>query len=160
MVKTLVCTLIFNSLTLSAMAAWGEVQRESFEVIVSIPSADFYVLPVDPQLVQREQRLPFNTVTSQLSPLRAFFDVKNANGAIGARLGEEAYLSNGRDRIDLRVTFNKVELTLDSVQVVSAAQARPGQRVGLEIAAIKPADDYLPGEYLGTVHMMFDAIAP
>jgi hypothetical protein len=160
MLKTLVHTLIFNILALSGMAAWGEVQRETFELSVSIPTVNFYVLPLDPQLVQREQRLPFNTVTSQLSPLRAFFEVKNVNGAIGARLGEEAYLSNGRDRIDLRVRFNKVELTLDSVQVVSAAEARPGQRVGLEIAAIKPAGDYLPGEYFGTVHMVFDAIAP
>ena len=160
MVKTLVHTLIFNILTLLGMSAWGEVQRETFELFVTIPTANFYVLPVDPQLVQREQRLLFDTVTSQLSPLRALFEVKNINGAIGARLGEEAYLSNGRDRIDLRVKFNNVELTRDSALVVSAAEARPGQRVGLEIAAIKPPDDYLPGEYFGTVHMMFDAIAP
>jgi hypothetical protein len=160
MVKTLLFALLFNLLALSSMAVWGAVERETFEVYVNIPTAEFYVLPVDPQLVQREQRLPYNTVTSELSPLRADYDVKNINGSIGARLGEDAYLSNGHDRIDLRVKFNDIALTLDSAQVVSAAQARPGQRVGLEIAAIKPGTGYRPGAYYGTVHMVFDAIAP
>ena len=56
--------------------------------------------------------------------------------------------------------FNDVELSLDSTQVVSANDARPGRQVRLEIAAIKPADEYVPGDYYGTVHMVFDAVAP
>ncbi|MCJ8205589.1 CS1 type fimbrial major subunit [Pseudomonas sp. RGM2987] len=149
-----------TALILPWASAWGAVERETFELYVTIPTADFYVLPLDPQLVQREQRLPFSTITSDLIPLRATYEVKNSNGSIGARLGEEAYLSNGRERIDLRVRFNGVELTLDSAQVVTAIDARPGRQVPLEIAAIKPADDYKPGDYYGTVHMVFDATAP
>ena len=147
-------------LGLSASRVEAAVERETFEVYVTIPTADFYVLPVDPQLVQREQRLAFNPVSSQLATLRAPFDVKNIGGAIGARLDQEAYLSNGTDRVDLRVTFNNVELSLTQSEVVASADARPGKRVGLEIAAIKPVDDYRPGNYYGTVHMVFDAIAP
>lgn len=127
---------------------------------VNIPSANFHVLPVDPNLVLREQRLPYNPSIEELNPLRALYDVKNANGAIGARLGELAYLTDGRERIDLRVTFNNVELNLQSRQVVSASEAGAGKVVNLEIAAIKPADGYWPGRYHGTVHMVFDAIAP
>lgn len=145
---------------LPASQALAAVERETFEVFVTIPTADFYVLPVDPLLVQREQQMAYNPVTSELDPLRAPFDVKNIGGAIGARLDQEAFLSNGTDRIDLRVTFNAVELGLTQSEVVSTADARPGKRVGLEIAAVKADDDYRPGHYYGTVHMVFDAIAP
>jgi hypothetical protein len=160
MFKTLIQPLAFTALILPWLPAWGAVERKTFEVYVTIPTADFYVLPLDPQLVQREQRLLFSTITSDLVPLRAIYEVKNTTGAIGARLGEEAYLSNGRERIDLRVKFNDVVLSLDSTQVVSAIDARPGRQVRLEIAAIKPGDEYVPGDYYGTVHMVFDAVAP
>ena len=157
-VAALIVLVIVLGLSVSRVEA--AVERETFEVYVTIPTADFYVLPVDPQLVQREQRLAYNPVSSQLATLRAPFDVKNIGGAIGARLDQEAYLSNGTDRVDLRVTFNNVELSLTQSEVVASADARPGKRVGLEIAAIKPVDDYRPGNYYGTVHMVFDAIAP
>lgn len=160
MFKTLTPILSIATLMPLGMAAHAALERETFEVSVTIPTADFYVLPVDPQLVQRTQILAYNTVTSQLSSLRALFDVKNVGGSIAGRLGDEAYLSNGTDRIDLRVTFNGVELTLDQSELVSIADARPGKRVNLEIAAIKPPDDYLPGQYFGTVHMLFDAVLP
>ncbi|ROM67067.1 adhesin [Pseudomonas brassicacearum] len=160
MSKTLLRPLALTALMLPWVAAWGAVERETFELHVTIPTVDFFVLPLDPQLVQREQRLPFSSITGELSALRATYEVKNTTGAIGARLAEEAYLSNGRERIDLRVTFNNVELTLDSTQVVTALEARPGRQVPLEIAAIKPGDGYRPGDYYGTVHMVFDAVAP
>ncbi|WP_260959281.1 fimbrial protein [Pseudomonas citri] len=160
MSKTLLCPLAMTALMLPWVAAWGAVERETFELHVTIPTIDFYVLPLDPQLVQVEQRLSFNSITSDLRPLRATYEVKNTNGAIGARLAEEAYLSNGRERIDLKVTFNDIELTQDSNQVVSAIEARPGRQVPLEIAAIKPGDGYRSGAYYGTVHMVFDAVAP
>ncbi|MBO1541376.1 CS1 type fimbrial major subunit [Pseudomonas sp. OA65] len=161
MFKTLVRPLALTVLVLPCASAWGAVERETFEVYVTIPTVDFHVLPLDPQLVQREQRLPFSTITGELTPLRATYEVKNSNGAIDARLAQEAYLSNGHDRIDLRVSFNNVQLSLDSTPVVSAGEARPGRHVPLEIAAIRPAgENYKPGDYYGTVHMVFDAVAP
>ncbi|NWC75150.1 adhesin [Pseudomonas sp. P7759] len=160
MYKILALVILVIVLGLSVSQLEAAVERETFEVSVTIPTADFYVLPVDPQLVQREQKLAYNPVTSQLAPLRAPFDVKNVGGAIGARLDQEAFLFNGTDRVALRVMFNEVELGLTQSEVVSTADARPGKRVGLEIAAIKPDDDYRPGHYFGTVHMVFDAIAP
>ena len=160
MYKVVALVFLMIVLGLSVATVESAVERETFEVSVTIPTADFYVLPVDPQLVQREQKLAYNPVSSQLAALRARFDVKNVGGAIGARLDQEAFLFNGTDRINLRVTFNEVELGLAQSEVVSGADARPGKRVGLEIAAIKPDDDYRPGHYFGTVHMVFDAIAP
>lgn len=162
-VKTMInarALVAFITVGLLSAPGWAAVERETFEVYVNIPTPQFYVLPVDPQLVQREQPLHYNPVASELSSLRAPFDVKNVGGAIGARLDAEPYLYNGTDRIDLRVTFNGQELSLDHTEVVSTLEANPGQRVHLEIAAIKPEDDYRPGRYFGTVHMVFDAIAP
>lgn len=158
--------MLRNSLTAgllaiaSALAPVALAARfvEQFEVSVTIPAASFFVLPVDPQLLAREQRLNWNLATSTLSPLRAHFDVKNINGGINARLSERAYLSNGRDEIDLNVAFNKVPLSLDSQPVVD--DARPGRRVMLEIAAVQGEERFAAGDYHGTVHMIFEAMSP
>ena len=56
--------------------------------------------------------------------------------------------------------FNQVPLTLDSTEVVGAEVARTGTRAELEIAAIQPDDGYQGGSYYGTVHLMFDFLAP
>ncbi|WP_248731139.1 CS1 type fimbrial major subunit [Pseudomonas sp. MWU13-2517] len=160
MIKTLTGAALSSVCLLTATHAWSAVERETFEVFVQIPTADFYVLPVDPQVVQREQSLPYNPVSSELSPLRAQFEVKNIGGAIGARLEELPFLYNGWNRIDLRVTFNQQELGLERTEVVSSTDAKPGKRVALEIAAIKPSGDYRPGSYYGTVSLIFDATAP
>lgn len=141
-------------------AVQAAVEREIFEVSVTIPTAEFYVLPVDPQFVQTEQTMAYNPVSSELVPLRAPFDVRNVGGAIGARLDQAPFLYNGVRSIDLRVKFNGVELGLGQAEVVTSVDARPGKRVFLDIAAVKPEDDYRPGRYYGTVHLVFDAIAP
>jgi hypothetical protein len=118
------------------------------------------VLPVSPGFLEREQSLNWNPVTSTLSSLRENFDVKNSTGGINARLGYVPYLFNGRDRIDLRVTFNGEVLELTDTLVVQEADAKAGQRVPLEIAALEPAGGYQAGEYYGNVQIVFDALRP
>ncbi|WP_268946205.1 hypothetical protein [Pseudomonas gessardii] len=41
-----------------------------------------------------------------------------------------------------------------------ADEARAGKRVLLEIAAVEPPDGYVPGDYFGSVHLIFDALLP
>lgn len=153
-------TFLSMFLMFSSSTSWGVIERETFDVSVAVPLVNFHVSPVDPQLVERPQYLPYNHITDEIGPLRALFNVKNAHGAIDGRLGEQAYLSNGRERIDLRVTFNNVQLDLQPRQVVSDFDAGIGKIVNLEVTAIKPAAGYSPGRYQGTVHMVFDALAP
>ena len=74
MFKTLLRTLLFTALTLPGLPAWAALERETFELFVTIPTIDFHVLPVDPQLVEREQPMLFSTLTSGLLPLRANYD--------------------------------------------------------------------------------------
>ncbi|MEB0044986.1 MULTISPECIES: CS1 type fimbrial major subunit [unclassified Pseudomonas] len=158
-------TLVWNVLALGALvlvscSVMAIREEQTFHVSVTIPTNEFYVLPVDPAFLEREQALAWNTVTGELSPLRAFFDVKNASGSVSARLVDDPFLFNGRERIDLQVRFNGHLLSLLDTSVVDEQQARVGQRVRLEIAAVKPAEGYIPGQYYGTAHLMFDAVNP
>jgi hypothetical protein len=149
-------------LTLSSAYAYAVMERETFEVSVSIPTAEFHVLPVDPGWMGHEQKLHWNLATDELGSLRKQFDVKNTHGAIAARLSEEPYISNGRevDNIALAVMFNRIKLTVDNAQVITASEANIGKRVELLVAAIKPDDGYKPGDYFGSVHLIFEALAP
>ena len=160
MFKLLTRLLVLTALVFTAGYARAIEERHAFDVSVTIPVHEAYVLPSEPDWMGQEQELAWNLVTSQLSRLRKNFDVKNLSGGVAARLGAEPYLFNGRYRIDLRVLFNQVPLTLDSTEVVNAAEAQVGRRAELEIAAIEPDEGYKPGEYYGTVHIVFDFLAP
>ena len=157
-------TLVTLSLALLSLSGTVNAitERETFEVSVTIPSAEFYVIPSEPDWIHQEQVLPFNPVSGRLTPLRKNFDVKNTYGGIAARLSDEPYLSNGRDsdNIPLVVTFNSKRLTVDADEVVSELDGRLGKRVGLEVAAAEVPEGYKPGSYYGSVHMIFEALAP
>ena len=141
--------------------ALGIQERYSFDVSVTIPVQEAYVLPSEPDWMGREQVFAWDLATSRLGRLRKNFDVKNLNGGVSARLGEAAYLSNNtQGRIDLQVLFNRIPLTLDSTPVVSAQLAQVGTRAELEISPIEPPGGYSGGEYYGTVHLLFDFPAP
>lgn len=135
-------------------------ERHSFDVSVTIPIEEAYVLPSEPDWMGHDQVLTWDLATARLGGLRKNFDVKNINGGVTARLGDMPYLLSGRNRIDLQVLFNRVPLTLDSTQVLNADEARAGRRAELEISAIEPQDGYKGGDYYGTVHLMFDFPAP
>lgn len=162
MFKTSMTVISMVWLTLASACAFAIVERETFEVSVTIPTAEFYVLPVDPDWMGREQKLNWDLTAQELSPLRKHFDVKNSNGGITARLIEEPYLSNGRDvdNIALEVRFNRIKLTVHDTAVISETDGKAGKRVELLIAAVKPPDGYQPGEYYGSVNMIFEALAP
>ena len=148
---------LFSALSFSALAAREEAV---FQVSVKVPTSDFYVLPLNPGFLEREQTMRWNPVTETLSALREPFDVKNVLGAVDAYLAYAPVLFNGRDNIALKVTFNQQELGLAAVRVVPEDEARVGKRVLLEIAAQKPDDGYLPGQYFGNVQIIFDALRP
>ncbi|WP_339532050.1 CS1 type fimbrial major subunit [Pseudomonas mucidolens] len=135
-------------------------ERHAFDVSVTIPEIEAYVLPSEPDWMGREQTLAWDLVKSRLSPLRKDFDVKNLNGGVAARLGDTPYLLSGTDRIDLQVLFNKVPLNLSSTEVINANEARIGRRAALDIAAIEPEGGYKAGDYYGTVHIVFDFLVP
>lgn len=156
------CVGVPTSIHPSAFAAQ---EKHIFEVSVDIPTLGFYVIPSETDWIHREQTLPWNIHTSTLGGLRKHFDVKTDSSAIEARLESFPYLSSGgdsRDNIVLRVSFNGKELSHDLMpqQVVSVEEAMAGSRVPLEIQPREQAGGYKPGEYYGTVNIVFNVAAP
>jgi hypothetical protein len=151
-------------LTLISASAYAAREEHTFEVSVDIPTLGFYVIPAESNWIHLEQQLAWNRGTSTLGGLRKNFDVKHDTSAIQARLESEPYLSNGfeEQNIHLRVSFNGKELSHDPQprEVVSAFEARAGGRFPLQIQPIIPAGGYKPGNYYGTVHLVFLAAAP
>ena len=145
------------TLTLWMLAGYAIREEKTFEVTVSIPTPDFYVLPNDPGFLEREQKMGWDINRKTLLPLSTSFDVRNANGGITARLGHDPVLSSGSELINLDVRFNNQLLTLNDTQVVTESEAKAGLRVPLKIEAIEPQDGFVGGEYFGSVQIIFDA---
>lgn len=148
-------------MSLSAMAAREE---HTFELSLLVPTRSFYVVPAEAGWIQRPQILPWLRELSRLGSLRKYFDVRHDTSAVEARLELPPYLSNGHsaDDIPLRVRFNGVELphSLQPMEVVNAADAAVGSRVLLEIEPQQPPGGYRPGDYYGSVLLLFNAKAP
>lgn len=151
---------ITASLALWMQAGFAARTEQLFEVTVSIPTADFYVLPVDSRFLEQEQRMEWHLSRETLQPLRALFDVRNESGGITARLASEPKILSGNDLISLSVTFNNQLLSLTDSLVVAESEAKIGARVPLAIDAIVPQNGFRPGEYYGSVSIIFDATTP
>ena len=164
MTKKLICGILAVASFYASPSTYAAREVHQFEVFVTIPTQAFYVIPSDPDWIHREQQLPWNLSASTLGGLRKYFDVKNEAGSIEARLEGRPYLSNGNDAHDigLRVLFNgRVLSERESSEVVSLVEAAPGKRVLLEIIPMSPADGvYKPGNYFGSVNMIFNAVMP
>lgn len=152
--------MLLAMLGLVCSEAFAVREEHTFDVSIQIPGNDFYVLPVNPVFLERDQRMHWNTVTRTLAPLREHFDVKNISGGVTARLGAVPSLFNGADSIALSVSFNGHLLGLTETTVVAEEQARVGLRVPLVITAVEPEGGYLAGEYYGSVQLVFDALRP
>lgn len=151
-------------IALMSIPAWAVREELNFEVFLTIPSRAFYVIPAESDWIHRPQRLLWDYNTSTLRGLRKSFDVRHDSSAIEARLESTGRLSNGRlgEEILLHVKFNGVVLSADvrPREVLSQAEAAVGKRVLLEIDPIKPLGGFKPGDYDGTVMLLFNAKAP
>jgi hypothetical protein len=158
-------TIVFSlaGAMLGSVEAFAAIEKHTFEVSVTVPTLAFYVLPADPDWIHREQRLPWNVMTSTLGSLRKSFDVKNEAGSIEARLESRPYLSNGTAAHDiaLAVLFNGRLLSeRESIEIVDRDEAALGKRVLLEIVPVPPDGVYKPGDFFGSVNMIFNAVMP
>ena len=155
---------------LALMMLWGSNEsraareEHTFQVSLSVPSRPFYVIPSESDWIHRPQVLQWNPANSTLGSLRKHFDVRNDSSAIEARLEGSPYLSTGKEgeSIQLHVFFNGVQLpaSIPPREVVSREMAAGGARVLLEIRPVTFGRPYLPGDYSGTVFLVFNAKAP
>ncbi|UVK97774.1 fimbrial protein [Pseudomonas sp. B21-048] len=145
------------ALTSSAVFAAGEA-RHSISLIAHVPTNGFYVVPTDPDLVNKDQDMSFRPATGTMGEVNGFFDVRNNNGSVHASLESVPKLIAGATTIDLQVQFNNKVLTTTPQMVVGEAESDANYRAPLSIKAV--GTSFAPGDYTGAVTMMFDAVPP
>jgi hypothetical protein len=137
--------------------AAGEAAH-SINLIAHVPTNGFYVVPTDPDLVNKDQDMSFQPATGKMGEVNGFFDVRNNNGSVHASLESAPKLISGAQSIDLKVEFNNKELTLTPQMVVGESESDANYRAPLKITA--KGTTFEPGDYTGVVAMTFDAVAP
>ncbi|EJM60266.1 CS1 type fimbrial major subunit [Pseudomonas sp. KB_15] len=145
------------ALSSSAVFAAGEA-RHSISLVAHVPTNGFYVVPVDPDLVNKDQDMSFRPSTGTMGEVNGFFDMRNNNGSVHASLESVPKLISGATSIDLQVALNNVVLTTTPQMVVGETESNVNYRAPLNIKAV--GTTFTPGDYTGAVTMMFDAVPP
>ncbi|WP_426205952.1 CS1 type fimbrial major subunit [Pseudomonas sp. TWP3-1] len=150
-------SLAVLALSSSMVFAAGEA-RHSISLVAHVPTDGFYVVPTDPDLVNKDQDMSFQPTTGKLREVNGFFDVRNNNGSVHASLESLPKLIAGSESIDLQVSFNNKVLDLTPKLVVDEADSDVNYRAPLNIKAL--GSSFKPGDYTGSVAMIFDAVTP
>ncbi|MBA1296834.1 adhesin [Pseudomonas lurida] len=138
----------------SSVFAAGEASS-IINIKATIPTQQFHAQPVDPNW-GRDETMNYNTVTGDLSSLRATYNVKNTDGSIKAYIeGGPASLTNGTDSIALTTTFNNVTLTGSPLEVVDDPSSTPGTQADMVVTAAKPAAG-IAGLFTTSYTVVFD----
>lgn len=154
---TLAAPLAVLALTSSVAFAAGEA-RHSINIVAHVPTNGFYVVPVDPDLINKDQNMDLLPSTGKPKDVTGFFDMRNNNGSVHASVLTVPKLYSGPNTIDLKVEINGKELTTTPQMVVGEAESDVNYRAPLLISA--KGTTFAPGDYTGAVAMMFDAVTP
>lgn len=145
------------ALSSSAVFAAGEA-RHSISLVADVPSNGFYVVPSDPDLVNKDQDMSYRPTTGRMGEVNGFFDMINTSGSVHASLESVPQLYSGSNAINLQVAVNGVVLTTTPQMVVGETESNVNFRAPLNIKAVSP--NIAPGHYTGSVAMTFDAVPP
>ncbi|MFJ3882446.1 CS1 type fimbrial major subunit [Streptomyces sp. NPDC090077] len=132
--------------------------RHSISLVAHVPTNDFYVVPVDPDLVNKDQDMSYSPSAGTMGEVNGFFDVRNTNGSVHGSLESVPKPASGADTADLKAEFNNQELATTPQMVVGEAESDVNFRAPLRIPA--KGTSFAPGDYTGAVTMMFDAVPP
>lgn len=154
---TLAAPLAMLALTSSMAFAAGEA-RHSISIVANVPTNGFYVVPVDPDLVNKDQRMDMLPSTGKPANIEGFFDMRNNNGSVHASVVTAPKLYSGANVIDLQVQVSGKELTTTPQMVAGEAESDVNFRAPLVISA--KGTTFAPGDYTGSVAMVFDAVPP
>ncbi|VVP72607.1 hypothetical protein PS918_01450 [Pseudomonas fluorescens] len=142
----------------SSMAFAAGEATHSISLVAHVPTNGFYVVPTDPDLVNKDQDMSYQPTTGKMGEVNGFFDVRNNNGSVHASLESLPKLIAGAEAIDLQVSFNNKVLTTTPQMVVGEAESDVNYRAPLNIKAV--GTTFVPGDYTGSVAMVFDAVTP
>lgn len=154
---TIAAPLAVLALTSSVVFAAGEA-KHTINLVAHVPTNGFYVVPVDPDLINKDQRMDFQPSTGQMAEVNGFFDMRNNNGSVHASVVSAPRLLSGASAINLKVEINGRELTTTPQMVVGETESNVNYRAPLRISAT--GTTFAPGDYTGEVAMIFDAVPP
>ena len=149
--------LAFLALGSSGVFAIGEAAH-SISIVAHVPTNGFYVVPTNPDLVNKDQDMSFQPASGKMGEVNGFFDVRNNSGSVHAALDSLPKLISGSNSIALKVELNNKELNMDPQMVVGEAESDVNFRAPLKISAV--GTNFQPGDYTGVVAMTFDAVPP
>jgi len=141
----------------SGAFAAGEAAH-SISIVAHVPTNGFYVVPTDPELVNKDQDMSYQPTTGRMGEVNGFFDVRNNNGSVHASVDSAPKLISGANSIDLQVAINNKTLTTTPQEVVGESESDVNYRAPLKISAL--GSNFQPGDYTGVVALTFDAVPP
>lgn len=141
----------------SGAFAAGEAAH-SISIVAHVPTNGFYVVPTDPDLVNKDQDMSYQPGTGRMGEVNGFFDVRNNNGSVHASVDSAPKLISGANSIELQVAINNKALTTTPQEVVGESESDVNFRAPLKISAI--GSNFQPGDYTGVVALTFDAVPP
>jgi hypothetical protein len=138
----------------SSMAFAATEAKHSISIVAHVPTDDFYAVPVDADLVNKDQDMSFNPSTGAMKTVDGHFDVLHTAGKVHARLEGAPKLIAGNKTIDLKVELNGTELTTASQEVVGAEESNVRYRAPFKISAKGTTFD--AGDYTGVVMLVVE----
>ena len=141
----------------SGAFAAGEAAH-SISIVAQVPTNGFYVVPTNPDLVNKDQDMSYQPATGKMGEVNGYFDVRNNNGSVHASVDSVPKLISGSNEIPLKVEINNKTLTTTPQEVVGGPESDVNYRAPLKISAV--GTTFEPGDYTGVVAMTFDAVPP
>ena len=155
MLKKLALTAPLAVLAFSSSLAFAATEaRHSISLIAHVPADDFYAVPVDSDLVNKDQDMSYNPSTGAMRTVDGHFDVLHTAGKVNARLEGTPLLIGGSKTIALKVELNGKQLTTTSQEVVGADESNVRYRAPFKISAIGAKPE--AGDYTGVVTMVVE----
>ena len=140
----------------SSMAFAATEAKHSINIIAHVPTDDFYAVPVDADLVNKDQDMSYNPSTGLMRTVDGHFDVLHTAGKVHARLESAPKLISGNKTIDLKVELNGKELTTTSQEVVGKDESNVRYRAPFKISA--KGNKFDAGDYTGVVTLSIEAV--
>jgi hypothetical protein len=154
MLKKLAFAAPLTVLAMSASMVFAADAKHSISLTAHVPADDFYAVPVDADLVNKDQDMSYNPSTDGMREVNGHFDVLNTAGKVHARLEGVPKLIGGSNTIDLKVELNGKTLTTTSQEVVGATESNVRYRAPFKISG--PAGKPAAGDYTGVVMLVVE----
>lgn len=142
----------------SSVAFAAESASHSIQIEARVPPKNAYVIPTNPDLVNKTQFMHYNPSTGELDQVIGSFEMLHTGGHIESSLTSPAVLQSGADKIPVEVSLNNVVLDLTPKTSVEDDPSNSNYRAQFKAKALIKGADAKEGEYTGTISLMHDFV--